>query len=158
MTPEKRLYTKLKEVARSKHPNYPENLTLPGKVYRLNTANGLTQAVIAWIEAHGQRAIRVSSAGRYIDKSFEFTDTVGFRRRVNSGQWVPGTTKVGAADISCTIYGKSVEIEIKIGRDVQSPAQKKYQQIVENSGGIYLIVTCIDDLFKWWDENLVLTK
>jgi hypothetical protein len=38
------------------------------------------------------------------------------------------------------------------------PAQKKYQQIVENSGGIYLIVTCIDDLFKWWDENLVLTK
>jgi hypothetical protein len=125
MTPEKRLYLKLKEVARSKHPNYPENLTLPGKVYRLNTANGLTQAVIAWIEAHGQRAIRVSSAGRYIDKSFEFTDTVGFRRRVNSGQWVPGTTKVGAADISCTIYGKSVEIEIKIGRDVQSPGAKE---------------------------------
>jgi hypothetical protein len=40
MTPEKRLYTKLKEVARLKHPNYPENLTLPGKFYRLNTANG----------------------------------------------------------------------------------------------------------------------
>lgn len=158
MTPEKRLYTKLKEVARSKHPNYPENLTLPGKVYRLDTANGLTQAVIAWVEAHGQRAIRVSSAGRYIDKSFEFTDTVGFRRRVNSGQWIAGTTKVGAADISCTIYGKSVEIEVKIGRDKQSEAQKKYQKIVENSGGIYLIVTELKDLFDWWDKNIALPE
>lgn len=153
MTSEQRLYTKLSELSRAKHTSYPEHLTLPKRTYNLKTANGLTQAVIAWVEAHGQRAIRVSSAGRYIDKSFEFTDTVGFRRRVNTGQWVPGTTKVGAADISCTIYGKSVEAEIKIGKDRQSEAQKKYQQIVENSGGVYLIVTCLDDFLNWWDMN-----
>ena len=64
-----RLTEMLKSANRGKYPNYPGHLTMPVKKYNLSTSNGLTRGVIAWIEAHGQRAIRVSSAGRYIDES-----------------------------------------------------------------------------------------
>jgi len=45
----------------------------------------------------------------------------------------------GTADISATIKGRSVKIEVKIGKDRQSEAQKQYQAKVEQSGGIYFI-------------------
>lgn len=150
----KRLTEMLKNANRGKYPNYPDHLTMPVKKYNLSTSNGLTRAVIAWIEAHGQRAIRVSSAGRYIDESMVVTDYVGFEKRIGSGTWVPSTTKRGAADISCTIYGKSVEIEIKIGRDTQSQDQKKYQQITERAGGTYLIIKTFEQFLQWWDETM----
>jgi hypothetical protein len=162
MTPEKRLYTKLKEVARLKHPNYPENLTLPGKVYRLNTANGLTQAVIEWVRAHGYQAERVSTTGRLIDRSEIVTDVVGFKRRIGSNEWIPGTGTKGSADIHATIplkhsngFGVSVKIEIKVGKDRLSPAQKKYGEQMELAGGVYLVVKELNDLFQWWDENVI---
>jgi hypothetical protein len=42
-------------------------------------------------------------------------------------QWTKGTSTAGSADISATIKGRSVKIEVKIGKDRQSEAQKKYQ-------------------------------
>lgn len=165
MTPEKRLYTKLKEVARSKHPNYPESLTMPGKVYRLDTANGLTQAVIEWVRAHGYQAERVSTTGRLIDRSEIVTDVVGFKRRIGSNEWIPGTGTKGSADIHATIqlkhsngFGVSVKIEIKVKKDRLSVHQKKYGEQLELAGGVYLIVKELKDLFDWWDENVALPK
>ena len=50
----------------------------------------------------------------------------------------------GSADISATIHGKSVKIEIKWGHDRQSQAKAKYQSEIEKAGGIYLIVHTFD--------------
>ncbi len=163
MTPEKRLYTKLKEVARSKHPNYPENLTLPGKVYQLNTANGLTQAVIEWVRAHGYQAERVSTTGRLIDRSEVFTDVVGFKRRIGSNEWIPGTGTKGSADIHCNNTAERFKRVRSVGKNrdqnrqgsAQSPAQKKYGEQMELAGGVYLVVKELNDLFQWWDENVI---
>jgi len=162
MTPEKRLYTKLKEVARLKHPNYPEHLTLPARTYQLDKANGLTQAVIAWITAHGYQAERVSTTGRLIDRSEVVTDVVGFKRRIGSNEWIPGTGTKGSADIHASIplkgsngFAVSVKIEIKVGKDRLSPAQKKYGEQMELAGGVYLVVKELNDLFQWWDENVI---
>ena len=162
MTPEQCLYSKLKEAERLKHPNYPENLTYPMKTYKLNTANGLTQAVIAWVKAHGYQAERVSTTGRPIDNRKEFTDAVGFRRTIGSIEWIPGTGTRGSADIHASIplkgsngFAVSVKIEIKIGKDRLSEAQKKYGEQMELAGGVYLIVKELNDLFQWWDENVI---
>ena len=161
MTPEQRLYTKLREQYKLKHPGYPEHLTLPMRTYRLNTANGLTQAVIAWIKAHGYQAERVSTTGRPIDNRTMVKDCIGRERQIGSIEWIPGTGTRGSADIHASIplngsngFAVSVKIEIKIGKDRLSEAQKKYGEQMELAGGVYLVVKTIDDLLTWWDLNV----
>lgn len=133
---------KLKELHlngnRIKYPSLPDFARVTPK-YTDKTANGLTKCIIDWIELNGHQAERVSSSGRYIDNRETYTDSVGFRRTIGSGKWIPGSSTKGTADISATIKGRSVKIEVKIGKDKQSPAQVAYQRKVEQSGGIYFI-------------------
>jgi hypothetical protein len=41
-----------------------------------------------------------------------------------------------------------VAIEVKIGKDRQSEAQKNYQAMIEKAGGIYWIVKSFDDFYE----------
>jgi hypothetical protein len=59
----------------------------------------------------------------------------------------------GTADISATILGRSVKVEIKIGNDRQSEAQKNYQISIENAKGYYLIVKNFSDFFTWFNSK-----
>ena len=59
----------------------------------------------------------------------------------------------GTADVSATIQGKSVKIEIKIGKDRQSEEQKKYQQQIIKAGGYYFIATSFDEFIIWYNLN-----
>ena len=128
---------------------------MPIKQYEVTKANGLTQAVIAVIRCAGYQAERINTIGRQIDNRKEFTDVVGIRRTVGSITWIPGTGTKGSADISATIKGRSVKIEIKIGRDRQSQAQLDYQADVERAGGIYVIIKTLEDFFQWFDNFLL---
>jgi hypothetical protein len=103
------------------------------------TANGLTKAIITFLKLHGCQAERISNTGRYIDDTRIVTDVIGFQRKIGSGKYIKGTGTNGTADISATIRGKSVKIEVKIGKDRQSEAQKKYQDDIERAGGLYWI-------------------
>jgi hypothetical protein len=49
-------------------------------------------------------------------------------------------------------YGQFVAIEVKIGRDSQSEAQKYYAECVTKAGGVYMIVKDFDDFLKQWDN------
>jgi hypothetical protein len=64
---------------------------------------------------------------------------------------VYGTGTRGTADISATIAGKSVKIEVKIGSDRQSPAQHEYQKAVEQAGGIYFIASSFEQFMDWYN-------
>jgi hypothetical protein len=155
MTPreaKKRLNQILTDEAWRKHPNHRRDLTMPIKHYEVRKANGLTQAVIAVIRAGGYQAERINTTGRQIDNRKEFTDVVGIRRTVGSMTWIPGTGTKGSADISATIKGRSIKIEIKIGKDKQSQAQLDYQSDVERAGGVYIIVKSLEGFFEWYDE------
>jgi hypothetical protein len=57
----------------------------------------------------------------------------------------------GTADISATIHGKSVKIEIKVGKDRQSEAQKRYQEQVERAGGVYIVIRDFDQFEAWYN-------
>lgn len=155
MTPreaKKRLNQILTDEEWRKHPNYRRDLTMPIKHYEVKKANGLTQAIIAVLKSDGWQAERISSMGRMIDNREEFTDVLGFRRTIGSIGYIPGTGTPGTADISATIKGRAVKIEVKIGRDRQSKAQKKYQKDIERAGGIYTIAKTLEGFFEWYDE------
>ena len=118
--------------------------------YSDKTANGLTKAIISWINLNGYQAERISTTGRYVDNSKIVTDVLGNRKKIGSGKYIKGTGTNGSADISATIKGKSIKIEVKIGKDKQSEAQIKYQQMIEKAGGIYFIAKNFDDFYGFY--------
>lgn len=137
------------DAMRFKHPLIRPELLPPAK-FSDKTANGLTKCVLQFIRLHGYQAERINTTGRPIDHREIVDDCLGFRRTIGSVTWIPGTGTKGSADISATIAGRSVKIEVKIGRDRQSEHQKAYQQSIEASGGIYLIVRNFQEFYDWY--------
>jgi len=49
------------------------------------------------------------------------------------------------------IQGLAVKIEVKIGKDQQSEAQKKYQKAIESAVGVYWLVRSFNDFRLLYD-------
>ena len=130
-----------------KYPNMPLDY-IPLYKYTDKTANGLTRCIIDYLEFNGCQAERISTTGRMVDNTKTFTNVIGITKQIGSKKWIKGSGTKGSADISATINGKSVKIEVKIGKDRQSEHQKKYQESIEKSGGIYLIAKSFEDFIK----------
>lgn len=140
----------LNEIKR-KCPNnpYPESFV---PKYKENNANSLTRAIIKFLQLHGHQAERISVTGRRIDKRKIVYDVLGHARQVGSVEWIKSSMQPGTADISATIRGRSVKIEVKVGRDKQREAQVLYQQQIERAGGVYMIATSLDQFMEWYDN------
>ena len=138
------------EAARKRYPNTPPKYLAP-RTYRDDTANGLTQCVIDYIRLNGGQSERISNTGRRIDTKTTFCDVVGCQRTIGGTQWINGSGTNGTADISATIAGRSVKIEVKIGRDRMSEAQKLYQKSIEQAGGIYVIASSFEGFLTWFN-------
>jgi len=136
---------------RKRYPSFPEHAR-PIIKYTENGSNALTKCVIAWINFSGGQAERISTTGRPIDKTQTSTDVIGRQRTIGSIEWIPGTGTKGSADISATINGRSIKIEIKYGKDTQGDDQKKYEQDITKAGGVYLIVRNMDSFIDWHDD------
>ena len=130
------------------HPKmpYPESFFRDPKKYNDKTANGLTQLVIRYIKFIGGQAERISSSGRPIDRTKEVKDYIGRTYKIGSIEWIPSTSTNGTADVSATIKGRSVKVEVKIGNDRMSDNQKKYKGNVEAAGGIYMIAKTFEQI------------
>ena len=100
-------------------------------------ANGLTNFICNYLNWSGHRATRINVLGRKI-----------------KDKWIRSTTRKGTADISATIAGKSVMIEIKIGRDKPSEHQLAEQIKERNAGGIYEFISSVDEFFMLYDNLL----
>lgn len=136
--------------ARKRYPNTPPHYLAPRK-YRDDTANGLTQCVIEFIRLNGGQAERISNTGRRIDTQITFCDVIGAQRTIGGTHWINGTGTNGTADVSSTILGRSVKVEVKIGADRQSEAQRLYQSHIEQAGGIYVIASSFEQFFDWYN-------
>lgn len=141
------------EDSKQKHPSIPYH-TSPA--FSARKTNGLTRCTIHFLQLKGHQAERISTSGRFVDNSEVVTDCVGFKRKIGTGCWIPGTGTKGSADISSIIFGRSVKIEVKNAEthDRQSKAQKEYQQQVINAGGLYLIVTSFAQFLNWYYSNI----
>ncbi|HVN57778.1 MAG TPA: hypothetical protein VMT63_05730 [Bacteroidales bacterium] len=133
---------------RKRYPHTPE-YARSCKPYSDKTANGLTTCILDFLKFSGWQGERISNTGRYLDNSKVVTDTLGNKRRIGSGKWIRGSGVKGTADISATIRGKSVKIEVKM-KDRQSPDQKNYQAAIEKAGGLYWLVRSFDDFMNFY--------
>lgn len=124
---------------RTEHPNFPE-YAIPSQSYRDDTANGLTRCVVDFIRYNGGQAERINTTGVPEQRGGRIV-------------WRKSNTTKGSADISATITGRSVKIEIKIGADRQSEAQKRYQTAVERAGGLYFIARDFTSFVEWYGET-----
>jgi hypothetical protein len=125
------------------HPNYPPDY-IPKTMYKDSTANGLTKAICDYINYHGYQAERINTMGTAREKKTTAGKVIGVT-------WTKGTSTAGSADISATIKGRSVKIEVKI-KDRQSEAQKRYQEHIEKAGGIYKIFRDFDSFVEWYNK------
>mgnify|MGYP007104053110 FL=1 len=140
------------DIANAKaHPQFAKYA--PKAKYRDDNANGLMRCVIDWIRLHGGQAERVNTMGVPLDTRRQVTDIMGHNRTIGSLTWRPSGSTKGSADISATIHGLAVKIEVKIGRDRQSPAQRKYQQAVEQAGGLYFIAKDFTSFVAWYRQT-----
>jgi hypothetical protein len=129
-----------------KYPSFPQH-AIPNKTWSDNSANGLTKCVIDLINYEGYQAERISTQGTYVEGA---KIKVGENERQLKGKYIPTQGTKGSADISATIKGRSVKIEIK-QKDRQSEVQKQYQESIERAGGIYIIVRSFDEFVEWFD-------
>jgi hypothetical protein len=135
------------------YPNVPKYAILAPK-YEDKTANGLTKCIIEFLQLSNHQAERINTMGRPIDNRKQVTDVIGRTKTIGSMTWGKSTATKGSADISATIQGRSVKIEVKIGKDRQSQDQKIYQENIEKSGGQYWIAKNFDDFIKKYDDFL----
>ena len=130
------------------NPRYLEDLLTD---WNDNSANSLTKSIEFYINANGFQAERINTMGVYREgKKIQ----VGENSRQLKGKWTPSTSTKGSADISATIRGRSVKIEVKYGKDKQSEVQKRYQESIEQAGGTYYIARTFDEFMIFYDNFL----
>jgi len=100
-------------------------------------SNGLTQFIVKFLTWSGHRATRVNVSGRMV-----------------KGKYIPSSTRKGSADISATVRGKSVMIEIKVGKDKPRPEQLREQELERKAGGCYEFISTPEQFLELYD-NLV---
>jgi len=143
MTPKQQLQELYQRANREKYPNFPDHLR-PVKPIKTTTANGLTKAIVDFLNLSGHFATRINNQGTWVKE----------KAHVNGGYYRPSTQVKGIADINATINGRTVAIEVKIGKDRQSDAQRQYQERIERSGGTYWIVKDFDQFYELYTNYI----
>lgn len=126
--------------SRVTHPALPESARVAHK-FNDSTANGLTKAIVRYIDLIGGWGTRVTSSGRMLPTRVTEVKT--------ELKYIPGNTKKGTPDIMGTYNGISLFIEVKIGKDKQSDAQKAVEIEVNKSGGKYFIAKNFQSFYEW---------
>lgn len=122
------------ENGRNKYPTVPD-YARPKAKYSTTDANGLTKAIVEYIDLSGGWATRISVEGRYIES---------LKKRI------PSSVKKGTADIHAVWKGYHLSIEVKIGKDKQSDEQRAVQKSVTDAGGYYFIATTFESFHQWF--------
>lgn len=105
---------------------------------KIATSNGLTMAIINFLNWSGYNADRTGTQGRMIK------DKTGNYKRITSGN------RKGTSDISATLFGRSVKLEIKVGKDQPSPDQLREQIRERGACGVYEFIRSFDEFFDWY--------
>lgn len=121
------------------YPNFPYP---PKQVYRDDKTNDLTRCIIDFVNFSDYQAERINSTGQQININ-------------GKTKWIKGSGQIGTSDISATIKGRSIKIEVKCEatRDnYQSDEQVAYQKQIERAGGIYIIIRNFTQFYDWFND------
>jgi hypothetical protein len=150
-------HLKAMKVAKIKeqYPSLPDR-AIPIPKYTDNSANALTKCICDFLNMSGYQAERINTMGRMLDNRKTYTDVIGRQKTIGSTKYIPTTGTKGSADISATIAGRSVKIEVKYGKDRQSDEQKAYQEQIEKAGGTYYIARDFQSFYDWFQEFVII--
>jgi hypothetical protein len=122
----------------ARNPNFPSKY-LPKLRLNIKTANGLTNAIIKYISYKGGLASRINSMGVYDAKLAKYRHS---------------NTMKGFSDVFAQFDGKPLHIEVKIGLDRQSEAQKEFEKKVTSTGGHYFIAKDLESFVFWFKTKI----
>lgn len=138
------------EVNKLRYPSFPEKY-IPALDIKGRSTNKLEKQIVAFIQLHGWQAERVKNTGTARVSEVELAS--GYTKK--NVTYTKGTGRNGTADISATIEGRSVKIEVKNKKtkDRMSKHQKSYQAELDLTGGIYYVAKEIDEFINWFNDN-----
>lgn len=122
--------------ARYKYPTLPEHALAP-RMFRDDNSNGLTRCIATYVTLKGGFASRINNQGTY-------------KQRLH--KCIPETSRKGLADIMAPFRGLSLHIEVKVGKERQSEAQKRIESEVNRSGGFYYVAKDFESFKNWIDS------
>ena len=121
--------------------NYPD----------VRKSNGLTRMILYFLKWEGWRATRINTMGRLVDGPQKQDSGISLITK----KFIPSTTRKGTADISATIKGRSVMLEIKISGDTRRPEQLREQELERAAGGVYEFISDPEEFFTWYDSFIL---
>ncbi len=138
------------EEKKLEYPNLPAH-AIPKIKFSDKTANELTKSILTFFKLKKIKAWRQASEGRFIQEKSEY-NVLGHKVVTQKGKYIPRGKDggKGAGDIQAVIppYGRTMHIEVKIGKDRQRESQKVFQAELEGMGGIYILVKTWDDFYS----------
>lgn len=153
MTYKKRYEIAHEEWFKIKYPNaYKDGFYLEPKMPKINESNGLTTFICNYLSWRDHRATRINVSGRLVEGKEKQASgvTLGVKK------WIKSSTRKGTADISATIKGRSVMIEIKVGKDRPREDQLLEQARERKAGGVYEFIKTPEEFFELYDLVLSL--
>ena len=133
-TPPQQALISLKEqYDRVRYPSMPD-YARPKPKFDWSSANGITKAIVQYIELSGGWATRISTEGRYIE---------------SLGHRIPSSVKRGTPDVIGVLRGVPLFIEVKYGRDVMSDVQEEVMKDIIRAGGRYFVARDFDSFYEW---------
>jgi hypothetical protein len=127
---------------------YKDGFYLTPRYPKVDTSNGLTSFICNFLSWQGHRATRINVSGRLVEGKEKQNSGV----TISVKKWIQSSTRKGTADISATIKGKSVMIEIKVGSDRPRPEQLNEQIRERKAGGIYEFIKTPEEFFNLYDS------
>lgn len=116
---------------------------------KVNTSNGLTNAICNYINWNGGIGNRINVSGRLVDGA----ETQASGVVISKKKWIKASTAKGTADIDATFAnGVNAKIEIKVGKDKPRPEQIKMQDRVRKVGGIYEFIGTMEQFYELYDR------
>jgi len=107
----------------------------------------LEDCILYFAQIEGFQAERIKVKANRIDNRTSYIDSVGFKKTIGSVTWAKSSMQAGSADMSCTIKGRSVKVEIKMPGDTQKKNQKVYQKQIEMALGEYWLIRSFQEFY-----------
>lgn len=123
--------------------------TMKLKSFTDTTSNGLTNCIIDWINLSGGHAVRINTMGVVRKEKIQ----LAFGNTREIVRFTPSTTAKGTFDITATIQGRSVKIEVKIGHDKLSDAQIRQMNKEQAAGALCFIAKDMQSFVQWYEMH-----
>ncbi len=130
----------------AKYPPRPEHYFYKNTTHRKYLSNFVESVIVMVMRKKGCDPIKAKDAGKSIDKSKTVTDVLGRTKNIGGRVWVRDKdVKPGRADIVVFYKGQLWNLEVKVGHDRQSDAQRVEQQRALRNGERYEVIRSVDD-------------